>query len=443
MRSLLICLLTGFALFTALLAGGPSYAIPPVERIVLPDGLVLLVAEERSLPFVTFELIIDAGAWRDPPQKGGLANLTAESILLGTNRRTISQINETLDTMGTSLEVSCGWDYVSLSLKSLKKELDQGFAIFMEILTRPAFPQQELQRVKQTILGAILSEKDDPMELARKRFREIVFVDSPYDHPVKGTEETLPTLTRDMVVEFYQTYFYPNIAILAVVGDITAKEVRERLVPRLNQWKGKQVLEMPVTTRFAEGPQKSLIDRPITQANIVLGHGGIQRSNPDFYAVSVMNRILGGGGLSSRLVGAIRVKRGLAYSVHSAFLANRYPGSFQLMLQTQSSSASEAIRLSLEEMKRMKREMVSEQELKTAKEYLVGSFPLRVNTQSRLAAFISQAEYYDLGLDYPERYPSLIQSITREDVLRVAREYLHPEETVVSIVGNLQEIKLP
>lgn len=440
MRNILICLLSGIALF---IFGGSSHAIPPVERIVLSNGLVLLVSEEHSLPFVTLELIMDAGAWRDSPQKGGLANLTAESLLLGTTERTISETNEILDYMGTSLEASCGWDYASLSLKSLKKELDRGFAVFMETLTQPSFPEQELQREKGTILGAIESSKDDPMELARKKFREIVFVNSPYDHPVEGTENTLPPLTRDMVIEFYRTFYQPNTAILAVVGDITVQEVQEKMVPRLARWKGKQVPEMPVATKFAEGPKKSLTDRPITQANIVLGHGGIQRSNPDYYAVSVMNRILGGGGFSSRLLEAIRVKRGLAYSVHSAFLANKYPGFFQLTLQTRSSSASEAIRLALEEMERMKREMVSEQELKTAKEYLIGSFPLRLNTQSKLAAFISQAEYYRLGLDYPERYPSLIRSVTREDVLRVAREYLHPEKYILAVVGNLQEIKLP
>lgn len=443
MRWRLFRLLTGIAIFMSSLAGGHAHAIPAVERIVLPNGLVLLVAEEHSLPFVTLELLVDAGAWRDPADRGGLANLTAESILLGASKRSISEINEILDYMGSSLEVSCGWDSASVSLKSLKKELDPGFEIFMEALTEPSFPEQEFQRQQNTILGGIASAKDNPMETAQKKFREVVFVSGPYDHPVEGTEESVPALTRQMVVEFHQAYYRPNISILAVVGDITVQEVRERLVPRLSRWKGKPVPEKGVKTNFTEGPKKSLTERPITQANIVLGHGGIERGNPDYYAVSVMNRILGGGGLSSRLAEAIRVKRGLAYSVQSGFAAHRYPGTFQVVLQTQAGSASEAIGLALEEMKRMEREMVTEQELKTAKDYLIGSFALRLNTQSRLASFISQAEYYGLGQDYPQRYPSLIRAVTREDVLRVAREYLHPEKVILSVVGNVKEIQLP
>jgi zinc protease len=438
-----LALLTVTALFCTIVAATPCPALAPVERIVLPNQLVVLVSEEHSLPFVTFELLVDAGAWRDPPQKGGLANLTAESILLGTAKRSISEINEILDYMGTTLQVTCSWDFASISFRSLKKELDQGFAIFMEALTEPAFPEPEVQREKQKILGSIQSAKDNPMDTARKEFRKIVFVDSPYDHPVEGTEESVPQLSRDMVMEFHATYYQPSVSILAVTGDITIEEVKERIVPRLSLWKGKRVPETSMATKFAEGPKKSLIDRPITQANIVMGHGGIQRSNPDYYAVSVMNRILGGGGFSSRLVESIRVKRGLAYSVYTLFSAHKYPGAFQLVLQTQNASAQEAIKLALEEMERMKREMVSEQELETAQKYLIGSFPLRLNTQSRLAAFLSQVEYYGLGMDYPERYPALIRAVTREDILRVARQYLHPDNYILAIVGNQQEIEVP
>ena len=438
-----ILLVTVTALFIALLAPPPCRAIAPVERFVLPNQLVVLVSEEHSLPFVTFELLVDAGARRDPSQKGGLANLTAESILLGTKNRSISEVNEILDYMGTTLQVSCGWDFASISFRSLKKELEQGFALFMEALTEPAFPEAEFQREKQTILGSIQSAKDDPMDTARKEFRKIVFVNSPYDHPVEGTEESVVPLTREMVKEFYEAYYQPGVSILAVAGDITVEEVKEKIVPRLTFWKGKKVADKSVATKFAEGPKKSLIDRPITQANIVMGHGGIQRSNPDYYAVSVMNRILGGSSLSSRLAEVIRVKNGLAYSVYTAFHAQKYPGTFQLVLQTRNASAGEAIRLAIEEMERMKREMVSPQELETAKKYLIGSFPLRLNTQSNLASFLAQAEYFGLGLDYPERYPSLIRAVTMEDVLRVARQYLHPDNYILAIVGNQQEIKIP
>jgi zinc protease len=192
-------------------------------------------------------------------------------------------------------------------------------------------------------------------------------------------------------------------------------------------------------TRFEKEQKTVKINRPITQANIILGHAGVSRENPDFYAITVMNYILGGGGFASRLTEEIRNKRGLAYSVGSFFDPGKYPGSFQIALQTKNSSAREAIAISLREMERIQKELVSEKELEGAKKYLIGSFPMRFDTQGKLVNFLTQVEYYGLGLDYPEKYPSFIQSITREEVLRVAKKYLHPRNYVLVIVANLKE----
>jgi zinc protease len=181
------------------------------------------------------------------------------------------------------------------------------------------------------------------------------------------------------------------------------------------------------------------IDRDITQANIILGHIGVSRENPDFYALTVMNYILGGGGFSSRLMEEIRNKRGLAYSVATFFDSGKYPGSFQIVLQTKNASAQDAISLSLKQMERIRQEMVAENELEGAKKYLIGSFPMRFDTQGKLANFLSQVEYYGLGLNYPEKYPNLIRSVSREEILRVARIYLHPENYILVVVANLKE----
>jgi zinc protease len=175
---------------------------------------------------------------------------------------------------------------------------------------------------------------------------------------------------------------------------------------------------------------------------MILGHAGISRENPDFYTLTVMNYILGGGGFASRLVEEIRNKRGLAYSVDSYFDAGKYPGSFQIVLQTKNSSARESISLALQQMERIRNESVSEKELEGAKKYLIGSFPMRLDTQSKMANFLTQVEYYGLGLDYPEKYPFLIQSVTKEEVLKVAQKYLHPENYILVVVANLKEAGL-
>jgi len=422
-------------------SAGASGAVVPAERLDLPNGLTVVVSEEPSLPFVTLLLLVDAGGSRDSAPRSGLANLTAQSLLLGTEGRSLSEINEMLDFMGSEINTQCGLDYAALSLQSLKKELDRTLELFTDILTRPSFPEEAVQREKRKILGEIESLKDDPTDYARRMFRMNLFQEGPYAMPVEGTLETVQGLTRDMAAEFYRTWYKPDNAVLVVAGDVTVREVREKMVPALSRWPKKAAQGKTAETRFFQGPQIVKEDRPITQANIVLGHGGIERGNPDYYALSVMNRILGGGGFSSRLMEAIRVQRGLAYSVNSRFITHKHPGSFQVVLQTSNSSAPEAVNLVLREMERMQEEPVSEEELETAKKYLIGNFPLQLDTQPSLALFLAHVAFYDLGLDYAEKYPSLIQAVSREDVREAARTYLHPNEYLVSVVGDLDEIE--
>ena len=418
---------------------GSLQAMPPVERTVLPNHLVLLVSQEHSLPFVTFQLLIDAGSRNDPSGEEGLANQTARGLLLGTSKRSVTAINQELDFMGALLNASCGKDYGALSLKVLKKDLDKGLDLFWEVLTQPTFPEDEIRREVEKTLAAIQSQEDRPEIVAEKAFEKALFLESPYAHPVEGTKESLPRVTRDAVRRFYQAHYRPSSAILAVVGDITAEEVKSKLLPRLTQWTMEKVPKAPFVSHFAKEQKTVKIDRQISQANVILGHAGVARENPDFYALTVMNYILGGGGLTSRLVEEIRNRRGLAYVVESFFDPHKYPGSFQLILQTKNSSAREAISISLQEMERIRKEPVSEKELEGAKKYLIGSFPMRLDTQSKLANFLTQVEYFGLGLDYPEKYSSLIGSITREDVLQVAKTYLHPEEYILVVVANLKE----
>jgi zinc protease len=413
--------------------------MPPVERTVLPNHLVFLVSQEHSLPFVTLQLLINAGSRNDPSGKEGLANQVARGLLLGTSKRAVTAINEDLDFMGASLNASSGRDYATLNLKVLKKDLDKGLDLFWEVLTQPTFPEEEIRREVEKTLAAIQSDEDQPELVAEKAFEKALFLTSPYAHPIGGTKESLPRITREAMLQFYKSYYHPNNAILAVVGDISSEELKSKLLPRLAQWMMEEIPQVPFISTFAKEQKTVKIDRQISQANVILGHAGVSRENPDFYALAVMNYILGGGGFASRLVEQIRNKRGLAYSVDSFFDAGKYPGSFQMILQTKNSSAREALSLSLKEMERIRNELVSDKELEGAKQYLIGSFPMRLDTQGKLVNFLIQVEYYGLGLDYPEKYPSLISSITREEVLRVAKTYLHPEHYILVVVANLKE----
>jgi len=416
-------------------------AMPAVERTVLSNKLVVLVAEEHTLPFVTVHLLIDCGSRKDPPGREGIARLAARGLLLGTSKRSAEEINREVDFLGAYLTSSAGSDWAALNLKILKKDMDRGMDLFMDVLMNPVFPGEEIRREIDKTMAAIRAAEDQPDDVAEKAFNRELFL-SPYGHPPEGTVESLPRIDRDAVERFYRDNYHPNNAILVVVGDITPVEVKTRILPRFEEWKEGTVFTLRFKTAFAGGPKTVKINRPVKQANIVIGHEGISRGDRDFYALSVMNYVLGGGGFASRLFDEIRNKRGLAYSVASYLDSRKYPGSFQIALQTKNASAGMAMKTALKEMRKIRRSLVRKKELEDAKKYLIGSFPMRIDTQEKLARFLGQVEYYGLGLDYPDRYPSLIGAVTRGDVLRVARKYLHPEKCLTVIVADLKEAGL-
>ncbi len=422
---------------------GAAEAMPRVDRSILSNGLVLLFAEEHSLPVVNFYLLIDAGSRTDPIGQEGVAHLTAKALLLGTSQRTASRLNDELDAMGAVLSSSCNKDYATLSLEVLKKDVQNGLALFVEVVTSPSFPRKELRREIERIKASIKASEQRPGECAMRQFAEAVFQGSPYGHAVEGNEHALDNLTRAQVRRFYRTYYEPGNSILVVVGDMTLDELRTHVIPVLEQWSGQ-----PRSSRVSNLDARSMpemrekivgIDRPTNQSHIVMGHVGISRDNPDFYALSVMNYILGGGGFASRLFNEIRNRRGLAYSVSSLLTTGKYQGSFGIVLQTKHASAQEAIDLTRQEVERIRTEGVTDEELQSAKRYLTGSFPLRIDTSEELSQFLVQVEYYGLGLDYPEKYNALINALSKEDIMRVARTYLHPDACVLVVVGRLQE----
>lgn len=424
------------------LHGDILLAMPLAQRIVLPNHLVVLVVEDQSRPFVTFRLLVDAGSREDPPGEAGLANLTMRGLLLGTTSRSEISLNEALSSLGTTLETSCTKDYATISLKVLKRDLNQGFGLLLETVTEPAFPYTALSREKDKLLGFMQATQERPAQVAERAFREALYDGSPYAHPVVGTRESLPSITRNQVVQFYRTYYHPNNSILIIVGDVTVAGVKTRLLPQLEQWPQQSVPVVPFKSEFAKGPQVIKINRPTPQADIILGQPGIKRGDTYYNAIAVLNYILGSGGFNSRLAREICVQRRLAYSIVSLFIPFQYPGSFQVVMQTRNAFARQAIALAIQQIERLRQYPVSEEELARAKKYLISSFPLRLDSQEKLAAFYSEVQYYHLGLDYAQRYPALINAVTRRELLRVARAYLHPRTMILSVVGNQKEIGL-
>ena len=417
---------------------GSAFCSPPVQRLVLDNGLVLLISEEHSLPFITFQFLVKAGSKDDPPGQEGLASLSASCLALGSAARTMEQIHEELDFMGAAISSGANKDYTAISLRVLTKDVGRAFPIVMDVLTRPIFPVADVKKEISRALGAIRSSEDQPGVVADRAFERALYGSGPYGHPTEGTTESVSKLNRELISAFHRTYYHPNNTILVIVGDVDDGLVKKDLRPLLEKWQRKAVPPWKGQAAPSGKGRALTIDKPVTQSNIVIGGTGMGRDNPDYYAAQVTNYIFGGGSLSSRLMADIRNKRGLAYSVESYFEAQKYAGSFQVLLQTKSASTNESISAVMEDANVMRSELVSPSEMEGAKKYLVGNFPQRFGGQSKIASFFGQVEYYGLGLGYPKEYPSLINSITRDDVLRVARTYLNPDGFITVVVSDLK-----
>ena len=423
-------------IFFAVALAAPLRAGLVPKRSVLDNGIVLLTSEQKALPMVSIELLIDAGSRYDPPNQEGQANLVAKLLTYGTKRRTVLQINETLDFLGASLSTGCSDDFASVSMTILKKDLTTGLELLGDILINSTFPQQEIERQKQSVIASIKARDESPGDIAQRRFAAALFPQSPYGRPVEGTETSVKGIQQKSLREFYERYYRPNRSILAVVGDVSDQESTQALNQAFRSWRKGEPGGKPLVPSVIGSSQVIRVNKDLTQANIMMGHEGVPRNHPDYYAIQVMNYILGGGGFSSRAMDSIRNERGLAYSVYSHFGAEKSHGTFVFVMQTKNDTAEEAIRIAREEIRRMRERAVTDQELDDAKNYLTGSFPLRLDTNHKVASFLAQVEFFQLGLDYPDRYADLIRKVTREDVQRVAKAYLHPEKLITVVVGN-------
>ncbi|HCC68293.1 MAG TPA: hypothetical protein DEP99_00165 [Nitrospiraceae bacterium] len=428
--------------FAFLILLSSSHALN-VKKTVFENGLTLLTVERHHLPVVMVTVGINAGTLVEPEEKAGLSNLTAEMLTEGTKNRTSAQISEEIEFVGASLDSSGGADYITVTLSVLKKDIELGFSILSDIIMNPNFPETELNRKKTFIKGSIKAQEEEPRAVASKAFRKAIFGKHPYGRPVEGTAESLDALTRKDVVSFHSRYYVPNNSIMAVVGDISSDEVKSLIAKYFNQWKPQKLdLPLPHPPESLKERKVIKINRDLAQANIIMGHPGIKRDNPDFYAVSVANYILGGGGFASRLMQNIRDEKGLTYDVRSFFTTSKEKGAFQVRVHTKNESANAVVAEILKEIKRIREELISDTELQDAKAFLTGSFPLRLDTSWKIANFLVAVEYYGLGMDYIDKYKDYINAVTKEDVLRVAKKYLDPEKFALVIVANQEKASL-
>lgn len=429
------CLLLG-----SLLAGLGSlpptsaYAALETQRHTLSNGVRLVLSTQRAVPIVSIDCLVDGGARLDPADQPGLAGLTADLLDEGTRQRSSQEIARTIDSLGGSFGTGASRDWIHAGAAVLSRDLATAFDLIAESLRDPTFPPEEVERTRRETLGALEAAEEDPGTVAARTFRHALYGNTAYGYPVAGTPASVAKIDRQAVMDFHRRAVTPGRTICAVVGDASEKELLAEARRTLGTWEGSAQAEKSAT--LLPPPANIIrVERELEQANIVIGQLGVARDNPDYFPILLMNHVLGGGGFTSRLVEEVRSREGLAYSVYSQFSSSRLPGSFRVVLQTRAESAGRAVALVRREIARMHEEGVSGEELAAAKAYLTGSFPLKLDSTGKLSSLLAQIEYFQLGEDYIERYTSLVQAVTADEVAAAARKYLRPEALIVVAVG--------
>lgn len=416
--------------------------LPPIKEKMLKNGLKVIVVVHHELPVISLRLVCKAGSVYDPPEKAGITQFMANLINKGSKNLNAKQIADKIDFVGGSLGAGSGWDATYITCEVLSKYIDTGIELLQEVTLNPAFSEDEIERLRKQTLSGIEAQKDDPSTVATENFDRRLFGKHPYANPIEGTEESVGSFTRQDVVDQYRRIFLPENSVLFVVGDIGAKEGFKLAERALGGWSGGTTPSVEFSPpNVPEGYRVYLVNKPdATQTQIRLGHLGIARNNEDYFAVMIMNYILGGGGFSSRLTKVIRAEEGLTYGIRSSFSARLQPGPFTISTFTKNESTLEAIQKTIDLVKKFQQEGPTETELEEAKSYYSGSYPLNFETPNQIASQLQDVEIHNLGSDYIEKYRSRIEAVTAEDVIQAARKYIHPDDMVFVVVSKASDV---
>jgi zinc protease len=411
---------------------------PPIAVRTLANGLPVAVVVHDEQPAVSLRLIVRAGSAQDPPSKPGVAALAMSLLDQGTATRSAQQIADAIDTIGGRLETGPGRDLSFVNVVVMKDSFDLAIGLLADLVRNPAFAPEEIERQRQQTLSALQVSADDPDYLASVVFDRLVYGFHPYGYPGHGTRESMPLITRDDLRAFHSRYVAPNNCILAIVGDVAPGEAAAAVEKALADWPRREIPAVDETDAPPPARRVIVLDKPgAAQTEVRVGHLAIPRSHPDYLALDLAVRILGGEG-ANRLHQVLRTERGLTYGAAASLESLKRGGQCVAETSTRAETTAEVLRLIVDEFFRLRRERVSEHELADAKTYLTGSLPASLETPEQIATHILNVLFYELPLDELQTYRQRVNAITVDDVERVARWYLKPDQLSVVLVGDAQ-----
>ena len=437
----LLAPLFGLAVLLCVLFATPQAYAVTIERVLSLGGIEAWLVQDHTNPIITMRFAFRGGAALDPEGREGLANMVSTLLDEGAGDLDSKIFQGRLEDLVITLRFDAGRDNFGGRLRTLVENKATAFELLTLALTRPRFDAEPLERIRSQIFSSLRQEAEAPNTIAGKTLFKTLFPAHPYGRPVDGTLESVAAITQTDLKGFVKRRLAKDNLAIGVVGDITAKALKTVLDKTFGGLPAKAwAWAIPEAVLKGQG-RTTVVTKPAPQSAIVFADKGPKRQDPDFYAAYVMNHVLGGGGFTSRLYNTVREKRGLAYSVYSALHPLDRAGLIFGGAGTANKSVSETIAVMRGEWTRMATQGMSEKELADAKTFLTGSYPLSFTSSDRIASMLTGIQMDNLGIDYPDRRNGLIEAVTLDDVNRLAKELLRPDQLTVVVVGRPDGVK--
>ena len=419
-----------------------NFRFPEFKRFFLKNGLEVLLIERSDFPLISVNLCIKSSALFDPENKEGTANFVSEMLSEGTAGRTSTQIADELEFIAANFSTHADWNTIHLSMNTLAQHLNTAMELFSDMLLHPVFPEHEIERVRKEMLTDRLRLVDMPSKLAAEQFVRFLYQPLRHALPIEGVEKSLKKITRADINAYYKKYFKAKNASLVLVGALSETEARRTTERYLNDW------QPGTPIRFAEAEFKQpeethvrLIHKPgSAQSELRMGHLGLQRSNPDYYTVTLLNEILGGYFLS-RINMNLREKHGYTYGASSSFSYRKGIGPFHISGAIQTEHTAAAIREVLSELQTIRSEQVSEEELENARGQLIGLFPIAFETADQIANGLLNIITFELDDDYFNTFREHLLQVTRNDIFLAANKYLLPDQLEIVVTADRELVE--
>jgi zinc protease len=410
-----------------------------ITRTVLPNGIVLLVRPNFASPSVVISGYVIAGSIFEPDEKLGLADFCASALMRGTQTRAFQQIYESIESVGANLGFSSGTHTTGFSGRALVEDLPLLFSLLTDILIKPAFPAEQVEKLRAQLLTSLAIRAQDTSDMASMAFDEIIFANHPYARPDDGYPETVKNITREDLAEFHRSYYGPRGMVISLVGAVEPQLAIEQVAGSLSSWNNPDQPNQPSLPNLV--PLSETVRRHVSipgksQTDIYMGVASMTRKSPEYLAASLGNSVLGQFGMMGRIGDVVREQSGLAYYAYSSLSAGVGPGAWEVSAGVGTANVEKAIELVREEIRRFVTHGVSAEELADSQANFIGRLPLSMESNMGVANALINIERYDLGLDHYRHYPDMVKSVTPEQIVEAARKYLDPEKLAVTSAGS-------